>query len=455
MAERALCGEILVKRSGVARAAIERGLLEQAKLGLPLFSTMFRLGWVEEPVLIAALSEQLGVPGVDLGASVIAASTLSLVPFEVARSHRILPLALRDRALELAVADPEQRSVLDEISFATGREVLPCVALRVSLESAIEEAYAARKRGEELWRGRRAESNELRSVLIHPGPSRSQVSFESALPEVAAPLDAEHVEPRREGGPPLVLAVDDEEAILDLIERALGHRGIEVVRAGRGRQALELLQTRNPDLVLLDAMLPEIHGFEICSQIKASERYRHTPVIIISAIYTGWNFAQDVKRLYGADEYLAKPFKVVELVRRVEEMLERTKARPRAPDLQQARREALKEAKRAAELYQGGQSEPALEAAQRAVGADPFDARAHFMLGTIHHGMGQIYQAISEFERVVELAPGMFPAVKNLAILYERQGFRAKAVEMWTRALDHSPSDAVRQTIKAHLIGLL
>jgi tetratricopeptide (TPR) repeat protein len=69
--------------------------------------------------------------------------------------------------------------------------------------------------------------------------------------------------------------------------------------------------------------------------------------------------------------------------------------------------------------------------------------------------IGDVYQAISEFERVVELAPAMFGALKNLAALYERQGFRAKAVEMWTRALDHSPSDAVRQTIKAHIIGLL
>ena len=45
-----------------------------------------------------------------------------------------------------------------------------------------------------------------------------------------------------------------------------------------------------------DAMLPEIHGFEICQKIKQSQQYRHIPVIIISAIYTGWNFVQDVKR---------------------------------------------------------------------------------------------------------------------------------------------------------------
>ena len=76
-------------------------------------------------------------------------------------------------------------------------------------------------------------------------------------------------------------------------------------------------------------------------------------------------------------------------------------------------------------------------------------------LGTALHRAGRFYEAISEYERVVELAPGQFSALKNLAVLYERQGFKAKAVEMWMRALEASPSDAVRKTIKSHLIGLL
>jgi DNA-binding response OmpR family regulator len=271
-----------------------------------------------------------------------------------------------------------------------------------------------------------------------------------ALLDRPAPVPA-----REKPANPQVLVVDDEESILDIIDRALSLRGIQVIRATRGRQAIELLTSCAPELVLLDAMLPEIHGFELCSKIKRSQRYAHVPVIIISALYTGWNFAQDVKRLYGADDYIAKPFRVVELVRRVEELLEKSKARPRPPDVEQAGRVSAWECKRAADLYQAGQVQEALEAAERAVAADPFDARAHFMLGTVLYAKSQIYQAISEYERAVEIAPSLFSALKNLAVLYERQGFKAKAVEMWMRALEQSPTDAVRQTIKAHLIGLL
>lgn len=454
---RTLCGELMLRRKLLTRADLERALIEQGRLSLPLASTVLKLGWADEQGLVSVLAEQFGVPGVDLGASTISASVLSMVPLEVARSHHILPLSIEQNALMLATSTPDQRAVLDEISFATGREVLPYAALRVSLDGALEEAYAAKRRGDDAWRGARAQEPGKIAVVV-PQEERAQVSLDVNFPPTPLP-ELDPIEssgpPRPADAPPRVLAVDDEEAILDIIDRALAFRGIQVLRATRGRQALEVLRAEQPDVVLLDAMLPEMHGFEICSKIKSSDRYRDIPVMIISAIYTGWNFAQDVKRLYGADDYLAKPFRVVELVRRVEALLERTKARPQAPDLKQASRVAAREAKKAAELYQQGKLESALEAGQRAVAADPFDARAHFMLGSVYNAMGHIYQAISEFERVIELGPTMFAALKNLAVLYEREGFRAKAVEMWTRALEQSPNDAVRQTIKAHLIGLL
>ena len=65
-------------------------------------------------------------------------------------------------------------------------------------------------------------------------------------------------------------------------------------------------------------MLPEIHGFEICRQLKTSERFRHIPVILVSGVHTGWRFAADVKEKYGADEFIEKPFETSELLRRVE-----------------------------------------------------------------------------------------------------------------------------------------
>ena len=97
-----------------------------------------------------------------------------------------------------------------------------------------------------------------------------------------------------------------------------------------------------PDLVVLDGMLPEVHGFEICRQLKTSERFRHIPVIMMSAVHTGWRFAADVKEKYGADDYLEKPFEPAELLRRVETLLNRAPA-ARPPASEAAARQHLKD----------------------------------------------------------------------------------------------------------------
>ncbi len=450
-------GEILVRRGVLAAEDLERAERASQQMGLPLASTLLRLGAVPEPQLIAALAERHGVPGIDLDASAISTAVLPVVPLGVARGHLVLPLAREGDMLQVAVADPSRKEVLDELSFATGATAVPYVCAQVRIVETIDEAYGARGRGEPLWRGARCTAEAEHLEILRPVPDRSSVSIDVEIPEeqFEAIGDQRALPSRPADARPLVLAVDDEVEILDLVSRALGTRDIDVVRATRGGEVLAMLEQHAPDVVLLDAMLPEVQGFELCERIKKSPRYAHIPVLIVSAMASGWNFAQDVRRLYGADGFMSKPFRIAELVRWVEEALERTRGRPRSPALEQALKLSALECRRAADLYRAGSLDEALAAAGRAVSADPFDPRAHFVLGTVLNAMGQTYQAISQYERVAELAPTLFPALKNLAVLYERQGFKAKAVEMWMRALEHSPSDAVRKTIKAHLFALL
>src|SRR5205085_10719715 len=122
-------------------------------------------------------------------------------------------------------------------------------------------------------------------------------------------------------GPPRVLAVDDDFDILRMLDRTLKSAGYVVELARDGREAEEKLNTEKYDLILLDAMLPYVHGFEICARLKASPRTRSTPVILVSAVYRGWRYAHDARETFGADDYLEKPFHLPELLRRVEERL--------------------------------------------------------------------------------------------------------------------------------------
>lgn len=449
-------GEILIQKGGLRRAQLDDALVAQGTSLLPIGSTLVRLGFASEEAVAAALAEQFGLPAVDISASTLDTAVLGVVPKEVATSHRILPLAFTgDKALNLGLAKPGERGLLDEIAFASGRSTLPFVVPRIGLERAAQAAYEARARGEKIWKGPRSTHDEPYLEIIQPPATETPLEPEVSGAALEAFPEPPKLIPRREGAKPRVLAVDDEPEILEILTLSLQSKGYEVVTASRGRQALELLRAEVPDLVLLDAMLPEIHGFELCSHIKQSDHFRRVPVIMISAIYTGWNFSQDVRRIYGADDYIEKPFSIKEVLHKVEQLLAKSGNRPKAPEAEKARRDSKRVIKQGLELLQAGDVSSAVAAAEQAVGIDPFEPRAHFLKASAMNAAGRFYEAISAYERVVELAPGQFSALKNLAVLYERQGFKAKAVEMWTRALEISPTDAVRQTIKAHLVDLL
>ncbi len=122
-----------------------------------------------------------------------------------------------------------------------------------------------------------------------------------------------------------VLLVDDERDLLSLLDFNLRAAGFETLLATTGEQALSHLRRRVPDLVLLDVMLPDVTGTEICRQIKGDPRTRHVPVVMLTA--KGEEVDRVVGFELGADDYVTKPFSVRELVLRLKAVLRRSPAR--------------------------------------------------------------------------------------------------------------------------------
>jgi two-component system, OmpR family, response regulator len=123
-----------------------------------------------------------------------------------------------------------------------------------------------------------------------------------------------------------LLLVDDEDNLRSMLEAALRHNGFDVVTAANGRDALAAVPAERPDLVLLDVMLPDLDGFEVCRRLR-TEGVR-TPVLFLTARD---ETADKVRGLtLGGDDYLVKPFSLEELVARVQAVLRRTGAA--APD---------------------------------------------------------------------------------------------------------------------------
>jgi two-component system, OmpR family, response regulator len=127
-----------------------------------------------------------------------------------------------------------------------------------------------------------------------------------------------------EGDPiPKVLVVDDEPNIRELVQVALKFHGCAVTTSATGTDALALAQTADPDLIVLDVVLPDIDGFEVCRRLRASDN--DVPVIFLTARDTTSDTVTGLT--LGGDDYITKPFSVEALVARVRAVLRRTTGR--------------------------------------------------------------------------------------------------------------------------------
>lgn len=120
---------------------------------------------------------------------------------------------------------------------------------------------------------------------------------------------------------PLILAVDDEMNILELLKFNLTKEGYQVLMATDGQQALNYARAEKPDLIILDIMLPEMDGYDVCRILKANKETAGIPVIMLSA--KGDVLDKVVGLELGAEDYVTKPFSPRELVARVKVHLRR------------------------------------------------------------------------------------------------------------------------------------
>lgn len=608
-------GKILLEQQAVEPHDLERIAAQREPGSPPLATRLTDAGLVSELEALKALSAQRGVPGLDLHQICIKLIDLASIPRDIALVHKLLPVLERQDRIFIAMANPEDKKVIEEIEFVTGKRVFAYIALEGTLLRAIRDAYDARDRGETHFVGPTCPADVLKRAGLDPKkygraeaappaeapprappplpeapsvaprpPAASQAPAaptspprlappppppRGARPAVAPPpltaspapppvaphtlatsppkrktsqpamqavsagqavarnVDITSVKPPPPARPSFraepantenrfrpsspnmpavratvvvdakmeravgqaeiaeadfdlegvesavptpsptltprdpvpvptgkkkILVVDDEREIRTLIRKVMEERGHVVVEADRGKLALQMLKLENPDLVILDAMLPEVHGFDIAKRIRGSSRYGHIPIVMVSAVYRGWRFAQDAKQSYGVDAYLEKPFRVQELVTVAENALRDGRA-PADPERMSAEAEQLLNDGVAA--YRGGDLERATELLQQGVAIDPFAYRLRFHLGLLFGKRGLLYDAIEQLERAVQIQAQHFPSLKNLAILYQQAGFRNKALEAWERALGAAPDEETKRAIKEHIVSLL
>jgi DNA-binding response OmpR family regulator len=260
-------------------------------------------------------------------------------------------------------------------------------------------------------------------------------------------------------GAKTILIVDDELEIRRMLSRLLAKAGFRVLEADRGVTALRIVKEQSPDLIVLDAMLPELHGFDVARRIKGSKRYGSIPIVMVSAVYRGWRYAEDLRTTLGVDDFIEKPFTLQDVLGRIQALLGGKEPSEKPPaaaaDASDTSAEIERVLAEGIDAYKAGNLDEAIAHLRRGVAIDPLAFRLRFQLGLLYGRKGQVFDAVSELETAVSVNPQHFPAVKNLAILYQKAGFRNKAVETWERALALAPDDATRLSIREHLLRLL
>jgi DNA-binding response OmpR family regulator len=121
-----------------------------------------------------------------------------------------------------------------------------------------------------------------------------------------------------------ILIVDDDPDLVEAVSIILENKGYTVAAAYGGVEGLEKAKTENPDLIVLDVMMPDKDGYEVCKELKADEQYRSIPILLLTAVVSKISttrYTQQMGIETEADDYVDKPVEPDELVRRIEVLI--------------------------------------------------------------------------------------------------------------------------------------
>lgn len=193
--------------------------------------------------------------------------------------------------------------------------------------------------------------------------------------------------------PARILIVDDQEANVQVLAAMLGQQGFDIVPATGGEQALRRLAARPADLVLLDVLMPEVDGFEVCRQIRAQPALAEIPIIFLSAADEKTFIVRALEA--GGVDYVTKPFNQAELVSRVRTHIALKQARDRLQQVAEDRDELLGILTHDLKNHLGGMQMSAQLLHDRATSLK--DSRLERMSANILHATDQMFSFVKEF----------------------------------------------------------
>ncbi len=420
---------------------------------------------------LVAASLKHGVPPVDLTAMRLALPELDVMPLEIARRHKALALLSRESSLFVAMADPSDSKAREELEFVCGRKLIAFVADRERLEGVIDRAYEARSRGDVEFDGDNVRAGtaapspplaaarvaSLSKTLTGTLPNLLAESASSSRPvraegrSVPLPPTVPAFAPSTRGGPWSVWVAGSSPSLGAAVE-ALNFLGCAVQVLAAPKVLRAALEGGAPDVVFVEAGASGLVAADVLEALRGASTTQPVPVLVLTATEPSWRVVRDLVSAYGARGAVSVLAPPAAFSSRLAAVLD-----PEGPEgplapLPHGAEEALEASTQA---YGAGDLPGAIAALERGIAEAPNAFRLHYQVALLHGRTGVADAAIACLERSVALFDGFFPALKNLAVLCERAGFRWRAVDAWERASLVAPDAATRAQIKEHLQSLL
>lgn len=447
-----LLGQIFISKGFLTPKQLESVIIYSKEKGIKFASAVVELNYCTEKEALICLIEQMGIPGIHFTGSSFKFLN-KIIPYQVAIQRLILPIKDSEKNIIVVMANPFDKVLIDEINFITGKKVIPYISVENILKKVItlcfnsgKEFYGQYEKGEYFdiispvisyfENEETIKSNISINQLI---TSQNELFFQTSISEINTVLNKKKV----------VLIVDDEEDILKLVSKIVTKAGYDYLTVNNGSEAIPLITKHKPDLIILDAMLPGVHGFDICKQIKSSD-LAYIPVLIVSAIYKGWEFETEIINIYKADKFIEKPFRVNLLMDLIKELLNNDNNNKIS--IEQNVDEVIKTV---IEYIKNNNLYFAKKTIEEAIKLSPFCYKFKYILGYIYMQMNDYLLAINEFEACLNINKKFYFAAKDLAIAYEKVGFRNRAIENWLILLNLIQNEEQKEEIKKHLVNII
>lgn len=436
------------------------------------------------------MAEKHGVPAIDLSALRLRLEDLAVLPQEVARRHGVLPVLVKDDALFLAMAAPDDQRAIEEVEFVSGKKVLAFGCDAEQLSATIDTAYERLALGDDHWAGPRSAPPRAPRPAPPPPPlpvGRSAPPLPKAMKSRAAtlvhspgvpppvPRPALRVPAPRQSAslpthsdppippsilpsalPPMlspsghsVLLVVGHDGDRELLRESFADLGHAVTEHPHLAGALEAVEAQGPDLVVVESLLPDGHGYTLLESL----RDREVSALVLLTGTTSRRVLDDLRAAFGVKGVLERPIRAVDVLTRAEAVFEHAPDDGAPEDYLSPQAEVSLQS--GVEAYQQGDLDKAIAFVEEGLRAAPSSFRLHYHHGLLLGRRGDAHPAIAALERAIALHDHYFPALRNLAVLYERANFRRSALDVWERAYAAAPDDASRESIKARIVSLL